>query len=123
MPPKSQQLPPSAFSEPSEPSQLKPGDKPKEQLRGSQEENPQIVVTRPERADVKKKHDGPSFGKAQEKDLPPSAFAELSEPGDLAPKDKSRKQVSQTQEENPQVVVTASKKAEQRKKGTKGAKL
>lgn len=35
---------PSAASEPSEPSSIKPEDKSKEQLTGTQEENPQIVA-------------------------------------------------------------------------------
>lgn len=37
--------PASAFSEPSEPSDIIPADKPKEQLTNQQEENPQVVVT------------------------------------------------------------------------------
>ncbi|KAJ8496590.1 hypothetical protein ONZ51_g1020 [Trametes cubensis] len=41
---KAQLVPPSSFSEPSEPSQLRPEDKPKDTLRGEQEENPQLVA-------------------------------------------------------------------------------
>ncbi|KAI0775045.1 hypothetical protein BD413DRAFT_611414 [Trametes elegans] len=37
-------VPPSSFSEPSEPSQVRPEDRPKETLRGTQEENPQLVA-------------------------------------------------------------------------------
>ena len=42
--PKAQRLPDSSFSEPSEPSQLRPKDKPARALRGEQEENPQLVA-------------------------------------------------------------------------------
>ena len=42
--PKAQRLPDSSFSEPSEPSQLRPEDKPARALRGEQEENPQLVA-------------------------------------------------------------------------------
>ena len=42
--PKAQRLPDSSFSEPSEPSQLRPEDKPAAALRGEQEENPQLVA-------------------------------------------------------------------------------
>ncbi|KAH9902616.1 hypothetical protein C8Q73DRAFT_831560 [Cubamyces lactineus] len=41
---KAEIVPPSSFSEPSEPSQLCPEDKPKDTLRGEQEENPQLVA-------------------------------------------------------------------------------
>ncbi|KAI0325436.1 hypothetical protein GY45DRAFT_1260812 [Cubamyces sp. BRFM 1775] len=41
---KAQLVPPSSFSEPSEPSQLRPEDKPERTLRGEQEENPQLVA-------------------------------------------------------------------------------
>jgi hypothetical protein len=44
---KPQVVPPSAASEPSEPSEVRPEDKPKKQLKGEQEENPQIVAHRP----------------------------------------------------------------------------
>ncbi|TFY72289.1 hypothetical protein EVG20_g722 [Dentipellis fragilis] len=44
MPAKVQNPPVSAFSEPSEPSPMAPGDKPKDQLTGPQEENPQMVM-------------------------------------------------------------------------------
>ncbi|KAI0636088.1 hypothetical protein C8Q77DRAFT_1155799 [Trametes polyzona] len=37
-------VPPSSFSEPSEPSELRPEDKPKNTLRGPQEENPQLIA-------------------------------------------------------------------------------
>ncbi|PSR71361.1 hypothetical protein PHLCEN_2v12737 [Hermanssonia centrifuga] len=37
-------VPPSASSEPSEPSGITPGDKPKEQITGEQGENPQVTV-------------------------------------------------------------------------------
>lgn len=40
--------PASAFSEPSEPSEIKPGDKPKEQITNPQEENPQVMMTKDE---------------------------------------------------------------------------
>jgi len=40
-----EELPVSAFSEPSEPSQLSPAENPKEQITGEQEENPQVVLT------------------------------------------------------------------------------
>lgn len=36
-------------SEPSEPSEMRPEDKAKDQLRGEQEENPQLVAHRPGR--------------------------------------------------------------------------
>lgn len=41
---KAELVPPSSFSEPSEPSQIRPEDAPKDTLRGPQEENPQLVV-------------------------------------------------------------------------------
>ena len=47
MAPKPQVVPPSGSSEPSEPSEVRPEDKPKEQLTGEQEENPQVVAHRP----------------------------------------------------------------------------
>lgn len=59
MPPKTQNPPPSAFSEPSEPSELKPEDKPKALLTGPQEENPQVVVTKDKKHDKAKKEDKP----------------------------------------------------------------
>ena len=43
-----QLVPPSGASEPSEPSSLKPENKPREQLTGRQEENPQVVAHRPQ---------------------------------------------------------------------------
>lgn len=39
-----------ALSEPSEPSQITPGEKPKEQLIYAQGENPQVVVTKDDKA-------------------------------------------------------------------------
>ena len=42
--PKAERLPDSSFAEPSEPSQLRPEDKPAPTLRGEQEENPQLVA-------------------------------------------------------------------------------
>lgn len=54
MPPKADKIPESAFGEPSEPSALKPADKPKEQLTNPQEENPQVVVTESKKASEKK---------------------------------------------------------------------
>ncbi|RDX43835.1 hypothetical protein OH76DRAFT_1409792 [Lentinus brumalis] len=42
--PKAERLPDSSFSEPSEPSQLRPDEKPAATLRGEQEENPQLVA-------------------------------------------------------------------------------
>ena len=42
--PKAERLPDSSFSEPSEPSQLRPEDKPARALRGEQEENPQLLA-------------------------------------------------------------------------------
>jgi len=47
MSPKAQVVPPSGLSEPSEPSQVKPEDKPKRQLAGEQEENPQVIAQKP----------------------------------------------------------------------------
>ncbi|KZT07764.1 uncharacterized protein LAESUDRAFT_724760 [Laetiporus sulphureus 93-53] len=44
MPPKAPQLETSRFAEPSEPSDNRPEDNPKEQLMGNQEENPQVVA-------------------------------------------------------------------------------
>ncbi|KAI0349741.1 hypothetical protein OH77DRAFT_1525452 [Trametes cingulata] len=41
---KAEIVPPSSFSEPSEPSQLRPEDKPQDTLRGEQEENPQLIA-------------------------------------------------------------------------------
>ncbi|CDO75162.1 hypothetical protein BN946_scf184866.g3 [Trametes cinnabarina] len=41
---KAEIVPPSAFAEPSEPSQLRPEDKPADTIRGEQEENPQLVA-------------------------------------------------------------------------------
>ena len=51
---------PSAASEPSEPSQIRPEDKSKNQLRGEQEENPQVVAHRPgiQEADMKGRNGG-----------------------------------------------------------------
>jgi hypothetical protein len=46
-------LPLSAFAEPSEPSELAPEDNPKEQLTHNQEENPQAVVKKPSKQDSK----------------------------------------------------------------------
>jgi hypothetical protein len=59
MPPKVENPPPSAFSEPSEPSELKPEDKPKSLLTGPQEENPQVVVTQSKKKGDEKKEDMP----------------------------------------------------------------
>ncbi|THH14112.1 hypothetical protein EW146_g6185 [Bondarzewia mesenterica] len=42
--PKAKLEKPSAFSEPSEPSNLSPEDEPREQITGEQEENPQLVL-------------------------------------------------------------------------------
>ncbi|KAI0787969.1 hypothetical protein C8Q74DRAFT_1366762 [Fomes fomentarius] len=42
--PEAEEVPPSSFSEPSEPSDLCPGDKPASTLRGPQEENPQLIA-------------------------------------------------------------------------------
>lgn len=39
--------PPSGSSEPSEPSEVKPSNKPKQQLTGEQEENPQLLAHKP----------------------------------------------------------------------------
>ncbi|CCM03081.1 uncharacterized protein FIBRA_05201 [Fibroporia radiculosa] len=39
-------VPPSKASEPSEPSDIRPEEKPKEQLTGEQEENPQVTAHR-----------------------------------------------------------------------------
>ena len=44
MPPKAQSPPTSAFSEPSEPSDIVPENNPREQLTRPQEENPQVVL-------------------------------------------------------------------------------
>ena len=41
---KAERVPASSFAEPSEPSQLRPEDKPKDTLTGEQEENPQVVM-------------------------------------------------------------------------------
>ncbi|GJF00064.1 hypothetical protein PsYK624_163420 [Phanerochaete sordida] len=46
MAPKAQLVPPAGASEPSEPSEIRPEDKPKKQLTGKQEENPQVVAHR-----------------------------------------------------------------------------
>jgi hypothetical protein len=61
MPPKTSSPPPSAFSEPSEPSPLKPEDKPKELLKGPQEENPQVVVTASKEKSAEKHKDKPKL--------------------------------------------------------------
>ena len=45
--PSGDDLPLSAFAEPSEPSELAPEDNPKEQLTHNQEENPQVVLRKP----------------------------------------------------------------------------
>ncbi|KAI0709945.1 hypothetical protein C8Q76DRAFT_798716 [Earliella scabrosa] len=42
--PEAKELPPSSFSEPSEPSDFRPEDKPAATLRGPQEENPQLIA-------------------------------------------------------------------------------
>lgn len=42
--PEAKELPPSSFSEPSEPSDIRPEDKPASTLRGPQEENPQLIA-------------------------------------------------------------------------------
>ncbi|KAJ3490827.1 hypothetical protein NLI96_g1148 [Meripilus lineatus] len=47
MPPKLNKLPPSGFSEPSEPSDLSPEQNPRSQLTSNQEENPQIIAQNP----------------------------------------------------------------------------
>jgi hypothetical protein len=59
MPPKISSPPPSAFSEPSEPSDLKPEDKPKDQITKPQEENPQVIVTKNKEQAKEKKADKP----------------------------------------------------------------
>ena len=48
-PRKPELVPAHASAEPSEPSEVKPEDKPREQLQGEQEENPQVVMHRPGR--------------------------------------------------------------------------
>lgn len=60
MAPKPQVVPPSGSSEPSEPSEIRPEDKPKKQLTGEQEENPQAIAHRPggQAADKKNKSGG-----------------------------------------------------------------
>ena len=60
MPPKAKVVPPSGLSEPSEPSEVKPEDKPKKQLQGEQEENPQVIAQKPGKQykDEKRKPDG-----------------------------------------------------------------
>jgi hypothetical protein len=75
---------------------MKPEDKPKQQLRGPQEENPQVIPT-------VQRNDGTNVNDDK---LPPSAFAEPSEPAHIAPRDKEADQIARPQEENPQVVVT-----------------
>ncbi len=47
MPPKADQPPTSAFSEPSEPSENKPEENPASQLTSNQEENPQLIAQKP----------------------------------------------------------------------------
>jgi len=51
---KPERVPASGLSEPSEPSELKPSDKPKEQIQRPQEENPQLIAHNP----GKQAHDG-----------------------------------------------------------------
>ena len=51
-PPKPQIISPAAASEPSEPSEVRPGDKDKKQLAEEQEENPQVVAHRPSRQEA-----------------------------------------------------------------------
>ena len=46
-PGKPERIPAHAGAEPSEPSELRPEDEPREQLRGEREENPQVVMHRP----------------------------------------------------------------------------
>ncbi|KAJ3841765.1 hypothetical protein F5878DRAFT_445402 [Lentinula raphanica] len=46
-------LPASAFSEPSEPSELAPGNKPKDQITKPQEENPQVVLVKDQHRQLK----------------------------------------------------------------------
>ena len=48
-PGKPERIPAHAGAEPSEPSELRPEDEPREQLRGEREENPQVVMHRPGR--------------------------------------------------------------------------
>ncbi|EKM58402.1 uncharacterized protein PHACADRAFT_252691 [Phanerochaete carnosa HHB-10118-sp] len=62
MAPKPQVVPPSGSSEPSEPSEIRPEDKPKKQLKGEQEENPQVVAHRPGGQAADKKGDSKSGG-------------------------------------------------------------
>ena len=48
-PGKPERIPAHAGAEPSEPSELRPEDEPREQLRGEREENPQVVMHKPGR--------------------------------------------------------------------------
>ena len=52
---KAQIVAPSAASEPSEPSALRPEDKPQSQIQGEQEENPQLIAHRPGRQEANAK--------------------------------------------------------------------
>lgn len=105
MPPRAEKLPPSAFAESSEPSGSAPGENPKEQITSAQEENPQIIATKPSNSNGEKR---PSHGGPAE-NPPPSAFAEASEPGQGAPGDNPQEQIASTQEENPQLIAKKSK--------------
>ncbi|KAI0694653.1 hypothetical protein C8T65DRAFT_744281 [Cerioporus squamosus] len=70
--PKAERLPDSSFSEPSEPSQIRPEDKPESTLRGEQEENPQLVAHSKGRqsGDAKGTNAGSGGGRAGEKGGP-----------------------------------------------------
>ena len=62
MAPKAQLVPPSGASEPSEPSEIRPEEKPKKQLTGEQEENPQAIAHRPGGQAADHKHKSRSDG-------------------------------------------------------------
>ncbi|KAL7279327.1 hypothetical protein ACG7TL_007168 [Trametes sanguinea] len=65
---KAEIVPPSSFSEPSEPSQLRPEDKPAAALRGPQEENPQLVAHGKGRQAADGRSGGPAGGEGRKKE-------------------------------------------------------
>ncbi|KAI0366260.1 hypothetical protein BV20DRAFT_971957 [Pilatotrama ljubarskyi] len=66
---KAEIVPPSSFSEPSEPSQLRPEDKPQDTIRGEQEENPQLVAhDKGKQSGDRKGTNGPGGGRARRRD-------------------------------------------------------
>lgn len=57
--------PPSAFSEPSEPSQVTPGEKDKALITSAQEENPQVVVKKDPETAKQREKDAMQGGKSK----------------------------------------------------------